>query len=423
MSKNHHSFIKEICAKEVFFYAFKGVEYAEIPSKQNKNKILRCFWSDEKQALAACEKNWSEYRVMEGKLVDFLENWCVDMADEGVFVGMNFDGEKNGDEISPLDLILEILSELKSIGKEFYLKNYDDYQDFTNAIKTNQWSMKRLPIVANPEKTDEIKKQINAENFRVILCKPYSKNGIKTIDFSCLNGLSSIKKIVILSGIFPQKIQLTGFEALYSLPNLRELDFDFLYEDWEMKKGEKFDLSQCKNLRRYEGQWVKNMQNLSECTSLEILHLRHFSGNDFSELSPLKSLREIKFSHLKCENANGLQHLPDLQKVELSFAKNLEDISALNDCPKLVSIHTERCPKLTAIHLKSNTLETAWLWHKIENLDFVKNCPNLNHLGFKELIDGNLHPIIEQKIRNFHFEKKKHYSHGLRELERCVSEG
>lgn len=427
MLQQYHSFIQEICANEHIFYAFAAYDkQAETLSKdqkaeENQPKVVRCFWANEKEALEACKNEaWQGYRVVPVSLLHFLENWCIDMADEGVLVGINFDNQAVGIEINPLDLILEILAELKRIKKTLYLRDYDNYQAFENAIKQQKWAMKRAEIIANPEKKAEIQQKIKSEQFSIVLCKPYFDNGIRTIDFSCLAGLESVKRVVILLGMFPKKIEFKGFEGLYVLPNLRELDFDFLYDDWSIAKGEVFDLSQCKNLRRYEGQWGKQMNNLSKCISLEVLHLRHFSEVDFSSLSSLKNLRELRFEQTKIKNLNGLQYLSHLEKIEINLAKDLEDVSALNDCPKLLQIKTERCPKLQDIRLKSNTLQSAWLWHKINSLDFVKNCPNLNHLGFKELIDGNLQPIIEAKILNFHFEKKKHYSHGLKELENVI---
>lgn len=427
-SEQRRLFIQEICAHERLFLAFTSNEqYAEIPSRHSqdtsgKPSMVRCFWSNEQQALKACETGaWQGYRVIPQQLIHFLEDWLADMADEGVLAGINFDHHGMGGEIASSDLILEILAELKSLGKALYLRNHDDYDDFANAVKNKRCGMKRTAIVVNPQKIDEIQVHINAHQFSIVLCKPYNDNGVKTIDFSCLAGLTSIKRIILSVNPFAtQKMVLTGLAALYTLPNLRELDFDFLSEDWVIAKDEVFDMAKCQNLRRYEGQLAKNMMNLAQCVSLEVLHLRHFNETDFSLLSNLKNLREIRFAQLKCQNTNGLQYLPNLQKIELYLANQLTDISALNNCPKLVQIKTERCPKLNDIRLKSASLQSAWLWHKINNLDFIQDCPQLNHLGFKELVDGNLQPIIDARIANFHFEKKKHYSHGLKELEKLM---
>lgn len=429
-SEQHRLFIQEICANEKLFVAFTSNEqYAEIPSQHSqdtsgKSRTVRCFWSNEQEALKACETGaWQGYRVIPQQLIHFLEDWLADMAQEDVLAGINFDHQGMGSEIAPSDLILEILAELKALGKELYLRNYDDYDDFTNAVKNKCCAMKRTAIVANPQKTDEIQEHINANQFSIVLCKPYNDNGVKIVDFSCLAGLTSIKRIILSINPFAtQKMVLTGFAALYTLPNLRELDFDFLSEDWVIAKDEVFDMAKCQNLRRYEGQLDKNMMNLAQCVSLEVLHLRHFNETDFSLLSNLKNLRAIRFAQLKCKNANGLQYLPNLHEVDLYLANQLTDISALNDCPKLIRITTERCPKLNDIHLKSASLQSAWLWHKINSLDFIQNCPQLNHLGFKELVDGNLQPIIDARIAKFHFEKKKHYSHGLKELEKLMQD-
>lgn len=126
LKTQYHSFIQEICTSEPLFYAFTAYDKpAEILSKDQKDKehqpkVVLCFWASEKQALEACKnENWQGYRVVPVSLLHFLENWCIDMADEGVLVGINFDNQAVGIEINPLDLILEILTELKRIKKHF----------------------------------------------------------------------------------------------------------------------------------------------------------------------------------------------------------------------------------------------------------------------------------------------------------------
>lgn len=212
LKTQYHSFIQEIRTSEHLFYAFTAYDKrAEILSKDQKDKehqpkVVRCFWASEKQALQACKnENWQGYRVVPVSLLHFLENWCIDMADEGVLVGINFDNQAVGIEINPLYLILEILTELKRIKKTLYLRDYDNYQAFENAIKQQKWAMKRVEIIANPEKKAEIQQKIKSEQISIVLCKPYLDNGIRTIDFSCLAGLESVKRVVILLGMFPKK--------------------------------------------------------------------------------------------------------------------------------------------------------------------------------------------------------------------------
>lgn len=159
MLQQYRSFIQEICANEHLFYAFTAYDKkAETLSKdqkdeENQPKVVRCFWVSEKEALEACKNEyWQGYRVNRMSLIHFLENECIDMAEESILAGIDFNNQDCDYEINPLDLILDIIVELKRIGKTLYLRDYDNYQDFQNAIKQQKWSMKRAEIIASPEK-------------------------------------------------------------------------------------------------------------------------------------------------------------------------------------------------------------------------------------------------------------------------------
>ena len=64
-----------------------------------------------------------------------MENWCVGMANDGLLIGTQFDQNLFGHEVEPLDLILELTAELKSIGKDLNFRKYKGIIDLEEQVK------------------------------------------------------------------------------------------------------------------------------------------------------------------------------------------------------------------------------------------------------------------------------------------------
>lgn len=122
-------------------YALKGDEgYAtsyssEIEHEDGSAVQTVCFWSDEARAKTCIDNEWSEYHTDSLPLNDFLENWCLGMNMDGIIVGINFDHELTGFEAEPLELILEIITELKKTGKSPELRKFDSIDDLESQIQ------------------------------------------------------------------------------------------------------------------------------------------------------------------------------------------------------------------------------------------------------------------------------------------------
>ncbi|TWP29423.1 DUF2750 domain-containing protein [Apibacter muscae] len=94
-----------------------------------------CFWSDESLAKSCIEKEWRNYQVSPLLLSEFLENWCVGMYNDGLMVGIDFDKNLFGDEIEPLNLILDILSLLIDLNKNISFNKYNGVSELYNQAK------------------------------------------------------------------------------------------------------------------------------------------------------------------------------------------------------------------------------------------------------------------------------------------------
>lgn len=140
MLERHRLFVKEICASEKVFGLNDGSGFAtcyanDFTNEDGEPTLLVCFWSDKEKALA-CKKRekWSEFELESITLSEFMETWLLDMAEDGVAVGSNFDAELFGCEVRPLHLMIEITRELEAIGKDISFENYANLEEFFSSF-------------------------------------------------------------------------------------------------------------------------------------------------------------------------------------------------------------------------------------------------------------------------------------------------
>lgn len=64
-----------------------------------------------------------------------MENWCVGMDNDGHLIGTEFDQNMFGYETEPLDMILDLCVELKSIGKDLDFRKFEGILDLESQVK------------------------------------------------------------------------------------------------------------------------------------------------------------------------------------------------------------------------------------------------------------------------------------------------
>lgn len=118
---------------EVGFATTQSTIYAD--SEGNPvNKL--CFWGNKEEASQIKEVEWKEYQATSFPLGEFLEQWCVGIANEGFHVEINLDKNFVGYEIHPLELALIVIEKLKEVNASVPLQNYVSLQDFYDQIKS-----------------------------------------------------------------------------------------------------------------------------------------------------------------------------------------------------------------------------------------------------------------------------------------------
>ena len=131
----HKKFIERAVESEIVWGMASDEGYALCESREFEETKVLPFWSDKAFAIAVNNTAWSEYQPKSMALPDFLENFLIGMYNEGYLVGTNWDADMNGKECEPLELALEISTELVTQGKELPLKKYQSVQDFHQQVK------------------------------------------------------------------------------------------------------------------------------------------------------------------------------------------------------------------------------------------------------------------------------------------------
>ena len=139
--KNRHlKFIKTVSESELVYGLKSKNGFATSSSTQledNKGNPIGmiCFWSEKVRAKSCAKDEWRKYKVTEISLAEFIENWCIGMANDGLLIGTQFDQNLFGHEVEPLELILELTVELKSIGKELNFRKFNGIADIEKQVK------------------------------------------------------------------------------------------------------------------------------------------------------------------------------------------------------------------------------------------------------------------------------------------------
>lgn len=137
---NMETFVKTVCKSKIVYgleseegFAISGsMDYDD--EKGEPVEVI-CFWSEEAAAASCAKEDWANYQVVEIPLAEFMENWCIEMNNDGLLAGIDFNEDLNGSEMEPLELALELVKELKSGNKTIAFETYDSLADLEKQIR------------------------------------------------------------------------------------------------------------------------------------------------------------------------------------------------------------------------------------------------------------------------------------------------
>lgn len=136
----HERFVKKVCETKIVFGLKNNDGFAtsssnEFDDEEGNPVQLICFWAERALANSCRKLDWENYELIELSLEEFIENWCIGLYNDGLLVGTSFDQNMFGYEAEPLELILEVIKELKSKHIGLELKKYENIEDLEEQVK------------------------------------------------------------------------------------------------------------------------------------------------------------------------------------------------------------------------------------------------------------------------------------------------
>ena len=128
-------FIERAAASKLVWALNSKGGWANSHSSDSEEITVVPFWSDRALAKICSKDEWKGFLPVEIPLKDFLEDWCMGMADDGTLVGINWDANMFGDERGALNVALDILNQLSAINSAITFKNYSSIAEFIEEVK------------------------------------------------------------------------------------------------------------------------------------------------------------------------------------------------------------------------------------------------------------------------------------------------
>ncbi len=137
IDSRYKAFIEKVTASKLVWGLKSKAGWANSNSVESEQINVIPFWSDRASAKACARDDWKNYAAMEIPLAEFLENWCVAMAENDTLVGVNWDAGMFGKEIDGLAIALDILCRLSENNSTITLRNYSSINEFITDIQEN----------------------------------------------------------------------------------------------------------------------------------------------------------------------------------------------------------------------------------------------------------------------------------------------
>lgn len=113
LDENYDRFLDEAIATGCVWGLESEEGWALCPANNNAELDVMPLWSQPEYAQLHVVGEWSAYKVVAIALEELLDDWLPGMHEDVTLIGPNWNGELEGDEVEPLDL-LEDFDELVS---------------------------------------------------------------------------------------------------------------------------------------------------------------------------------------------------------------------------------------------------------------------------------------------------------------------
>lgn len=239
------------------------------------------------------------------------------------------------------------------------------------------------------------------------------------------------------------KITMPSLDILYDCPTLQYLhihprfdspdqyDFSPLYGrelkylcclNEYYKEGGKshigtVDFSQIYGLESLKINVNRGTLNFNRIPSLRSLSIGDYKGPnlDLSDLFISTQLDTLRLIEGKTVSLRGIERAVNMQYLDISYNRCLEDISALSKIKhSLKSLNIFNCARIKdfSVLYELENLEKLEIWgnNTIPSLDFIRYMPNLKTLFLEvNIADGDITPCLNLRSAKL-MKNRKHYN-------------
>jgi len=277
-----------------------------------------------------------------------------------------------------------------------------------DGFRLAKWSSGELLIVES-KRLSECVVYCNENRIPWLIISPYHGYTLSDIDFlrecrhvtrihiqECsadLSGLYSLPLLSWLSVIFQHKLDFSR------MPSLTDLS-----TDWNLRIDD--GLLASKGLARL---WLRgykpkgqNLQRIEALTILDDLHI---------VLSPISTTL-------------GLENVPRIRRLGLSYCRNLTDIKSLKELPVLEELELDHCKRIADLtflrelkHMRKVIMSDCG---SISSLGFIKQLRHLEFFSFVQttVLDGDMTPLFG--LRYAGFRNNRSYSHTREHVKQVI---
>jgi len=255
-------------------------------------------------------------------------------------------------------------------------------------------------------------------------------NGLRisvTFDDELLGNLDFLREYDFLEALSISSKEDYDYGFLSSLKNLKTLSFNVFGKN-------KIDLSALAKLEKLVLEWDNNIiSGLEGCSNIKELCLIDFKEKDFSKISHLYQLKELKIKTASIKSTEGLERLTQLEKLSFGNCRYIKSIKEVNYLTQLTSLEIDACTKIEDYDrlinlINLNKLELTNV-KGLPSIKFITNFHSLDKLmllGNTEVLDGDMKPaqVVKQvaykhrKYYNVKIENKEHDELAKRNLEK-----
>jgi len=107
--QEYQRFVDEARELEIVWNLQSKDGFAICESSEFEDKQVMPFWSLEKDAIAACDEDWSNYAPNPIRFDEFVDAWLHGMDEDEIYAGINWNADLEGVEIEPVILIDDLL--------------------------------------------------------------------------------------------------------------------------------------------------------------------------------------------------------------------------------------------------------------------------------------------------------------------------